>query len=209
MQTFVPYGTDFYATARCLDDKRLGKQRVEAYQILRALLNENHGWKNHPATKMWYGYEEMLVVYTQIICGEWMSRGYEDTVADKVTELAGNYWNGRYGYFEPMTNTFWWRNLNDKMVEQSPPLYWYPVWLNDTNLVASHRSNLVHKCPWHYGPMWPSYLDADRHEYVWPPLAKNPPLRHNTIVKDIGDGCKRNPYLFNNNNNNNNKEVPA
>jgi hypothetical protein len=36
MQTFMPY-SDFEKTARCLDNKRLGKQRVEAWQILNTL----------------------------------------------------------------------------------------------------------------------------------------------------------------------------
>ena len=35
MQTFLPY-PDFARSARCLDNRRLGKQRVESYQILRA-----------------------------------------------------------------------------------------------------------------------------------------------------------------------------
>ncbi|MDQ1681515.1 MAG: hypothetical protein QOH99_56, partial [Frankiaceae bacterium] len=35
MQTFLPYA-DFGASARVLDDRRLGKQRVETLQILRA-----------------------------------------------------------------------------------------------------------------------------------------------------------------------------
>ncbi len=33
VNTFVPY-SDFESIARCLDNRRLGKQRVEAYQIL-------------------------------------------------------------------------------------------------------------------------------------------------------------------------------
>ena len=36
MQTFTPYG-DFEASLRVLDQKRLGKQRVEVIQIIRAL----------------------------------------------------------------------------------------------------------------------------------------------------------------------------
>lgn len=195
MQTFVPYGTDFYATARCLDDKRLGKQRVEAYQILRALLNETHGWKNHPATKMWYGYEQGLVIYTQVMCAEWTGRGYQDTIADKITKLAGKWFDGTYGRFEPLTNERFMLDNRNVWCYESVPHYWYPVWLKDATLVCSHRSNLVHKYPEHYGPMWPWYLDADRIEYVWPPLAKNPPRRNNWIVKDIGQ-CERNPYLY-------------
>ena len=36
MQTFLPH-PDFAATARVLDKRRLGKQRVEAIQVLRGL----------------------------------------------------------------------------------------------------------------------------------------------------------------------------
>jgi Pyrimidine dimer DNA glycosylase len=42
MQTFLPY-PDFVACARVLDSRRLGKQRVEALQILRALLVPDYG----------------------------------------------------------------------------------------------------------------------------------------------------------------------
>lgn len=192
MQTFVPYGADFYATARCLDDRRLGKQRVEAYQILRTLLNETQGWKNHPAIKMWYGYEQALVIYTQIMCGEWVARGYLDTVADKTTALAGEWFDGKLGLFEPFTNEYVTRGTPDTHV--SVPYYWYPLWLNDPNLTNSHRSNLVHKYPEHYGNMWPIYLDHNKLEYVWPAVDTQW-RRNNWIVKDIGQ-CERNPYLY-------------
>ena len=43
MQTFLPYA-DFAESARALDQKRLGKQRVEVIQIVRALTRETYGW---------------------------------------------------------------------------------------------------------------------------------------------------------------------
>ena len=52
MQTFLisPYP---YETAKILDNRRLGKQRIEALQILNILLGETKStaWKNHPATR--------------------------------------------------------------------------------------------------------------------------------------------------------------
>lgn len=86
MQTFLPLPT-FDASAACLDDKRLGKQRVEAYQILRALLGVTKGWRNHPATRMWRGFEGSLVRYALAVCREWTRRGHADTVASKVAAL--------------------------------------------------------------------------------------------------------------------------
>ena len=86
MQTFLPY-SDFLATARVLDYRRLGKQRVEVLQILGALL-EGKGWRNHPATRMWEGHESGLAYYGVIICKEWKDRGYKDTCMGKIMALA-------------------------------------------------------------------------------------------------------------------------
>jgi len=65
MQTFLPYSS-FIESVRCLDRQRLGKQRVEALQILNALNGKSKGWTNHPATKMWCGYEEALCLYKDL-----------------------------------------------------------------------------------------------------------------------------------------------
>ena len=64
MQTFLPYA-DFVKTAKCLDYRRLGKQRVEAFQILNILEGKTTkaGWKHHPAVLMWKGYENALKKY--------------------------------------------------------------------------------------------------------------------------------------------------
>lgn len=79
MQTFLPYES-FAKTAAILDYRRLGKQRVEAYQILRALRGESKGWVNHPATRMWAGYESALAGYGFVMCTAWLARGYQDTL---------------------------------------------------------------------------------------------------------------------------------
>lgn len=62
MQTFLPYA-DFSGSAAALDPRRLGKQRVEAIQVLRGLTVPGYGWRHHPAVRMWAGYEEALVRY--------------------------------------------------------------------------------------------------------------------------------------------------
>ena len=49
MQTFLPYES-FRESAKVLDWRRLGKQRVEGMQIINAIENPNkQGWQNHPA----------------------------------------------------------------------------------------------------------------------------------------------------------------
>ena len=75
MQTFIPH-TDFEKCAKSLDYRRLGKQRVECKQILNAIERGSGGWSNHPATRMWRGYEPALRQYMRAIILEWISRGY-------------------------------------------------------------------------------------------------------------------------------------
>lgn len=81
MQTFLPY-SDFDKCAKCLDTKRLGKQRVEAWQILGLLAGKypKSTWNNHPAVLMWKGFEPALNMYGRAICSEWISRGYVDNM---------------------------------------------------------------------------------------------------------------------------------
>jgi hypothetical protein len=93
MQTFLPYPS-FIRSAECLDDKRLGKQRVEAKQIYLALTRIGYGWKNHPAVKMWKGYEQALLNYGFIVCCQWRLRGFNDTLkdffGDKIKDIPMN-----------------------------------------------------------------------------------------------------------------------
>jgi len=79
MQTFLPYA-DFQKSMQVLDYRRLGKQRVEALQIYNALTGISTGWRNHPATKMWAGYEDALADYMNAAIHEWVDRGYNNTM---------------------------------------------------------------------------------------------------------------------------------
>ena len=56
MQTFLPYA-DFKKSAQCLDYKRLGKQRVEAFQVYKIVSGQRTtgGWINHPIVKCGWG----------------------------------------------------------------------------------------------------------------------------------------------------------
>lgn len=138
MQTFLPY-SDFHETARVLDRQRLGKQRIEVFQILRALNGESRGWTNHPATNMWRGFEKTLVVYGVTVCGEWKNRGYKDTMQPRIGE-----------YFYKFPDAF-----NGR-----------PGWLGDGEFHLSHQSNLIRKFPEHYGPIFNGV--PDDLPYIWP-----------------------------------------
>jgi len=81
MQTFLPY-PDFKKSVEILDYKRLGKQRVETFQVLNILLGRTStkGWVNHPVTKMWRGYESALQTYQNFTIQEWIKRGYKNNM---------------------------------------------------------------------------------------------------------------------------------
>lgn len=137
MQTFFPFSTT-EGTRKVLDYKRLGKQRVEGYQILRTLRGESNGWKNHPAVRMWRGYEPALFDYTLDMCEEWSLRGYTDTISDKLFEEFGD--------------------LMDLNIE-------FPPWCERQDVLDSHKAMLYHKDPVHYALFAKfSHIDA----YVWP-----------------------------------------
>ncbi len=149
MQTFLPY-PDFAATARVLDPLRLGKQRVEALQVLRALTVPGYGWRNHPAVLMWAGYEEALVRYGLEICAVWCGLGRADTCAATLTgELLE-----RRGLAAPRSQS---------ALHAAAEL---PPWLGDPDLHRSHRSALLRKAPDFYRPLFSA--EPDDLPYVWP-----------------------------------------
>ncbi len=144
MQTFLPY-RNFEQSVRSLDYRRLGKQRVECFQLLKSLGNTRDvdlddvdlstppkGWVNHPAAKMWRGYEGTLAQYHDSCILEWLRRGYKNTMR----------------------------------LRRKPGSWPVPPWLGDPQFHASHRSNLLRKDPVHYGQFeWSESPDL---EYVWP-----------------------------------------
>lgn len=85
MQTFLPY-PNFKKSLEVLDNKRLGKQRVESYQILNILLKRTNtkGWKNHPAVKMWKGNSNALKLYFNISLEEWVKRGFQNNMKPEI-----------------------------------------------------------------------------------------------------------------------------
>lgn len=145
MQTFLPFES-FAKSAAFLDNKRLGKQIVEAKQILNTLSKPEYNpetgkltpWRHHPAVLMWAGFEDWLSFYARCMIGEWKLRGFKTSLEH---------------YFEPM--------------QQSD----CPKWLGRQDFHTSHQSNLIRKSPEHYGPLFPG-VPSDI-PYVWPVTIKD------------------------------------
>lgn len=139
MQTFLPYKS-YVRSAECLDLRRLGKQIMEARQILKALHDPNYGWQNHPAVKMWRGYEQQLYYYAACMANEWNHRRGKDHGAwiNTVEDAKGYNFTG--------VDTV------------------RPPWVTK-EFCRAHRSNLYRKDPVHYSQFAKYGPDLP---YVWP-----------------------------------------
>lgn len=148
MQTFLPYA-DFAASAEVLDQKRLGKQRVECIQVVRALTVPGYGWRHHPAATMWRGWLEALGSYSLTCCEVWVARGFADTCAATIrADLASVGLTTVRGQGE---------------LADAGEL---PTWLGEEDFHRSHRSALLAKAPEHYGSV---FTDVEPGlPYVWP-----------------------------------------
>jgi hypothetical protein len=130
MQTFLPY-LDYKASAQTLDNKRLNKQILEGYQILKVLSGSSPSgaWRNHPAVLMWKDAEYELLNYIEHMVYE----------AD---------WRG----IKVINNQ---RNL--KELKASHDKGWskiIPSWMQEEDKVnkvtTTHRANLYIKDPVYY-----------------------------------------------------------
>lgn len=137
MQTFLPY-SDFKSSLKVLDNKRLGKQRVETFQILNNLLGRPKkdgtpykGWTNHPCCVMWRGYENALKLYLNDSIDEWISRGKTNTMVKE--EIIGEIQ--------------------------------MPFWIGNEAFHSSHRANLLRKDYFFYGQY--GWTEDPLDPYVW------------------------------------------
>jgi len=143
MQTFLPYA-DFKKSAECLDYRRLGKQRVEAKQIIDLLEKHDAGedisklpWGNHPAVRMWIGYTLALKDYYNTIVREWISRGYKNNM--KLYDIT--------------------------LAEEVVLITEYPQWFDNPDFHDAHKSNLLRKDYEYYKKFgWDVPLDL---KYLW------------------------------------------
>jgi len=114
-------------SARILDNRRLSKQRIEGYQILKVLsfndiTDKPPAWYNHPALLQWKGYEWSLFDYICDICLVWKEeRGFKDTIYDKLDDLT----------------------IPGPTQEVLHPTL--PPWMGNIDFHRSHRSRLLFK----------------------------------------------------------------
>jgi hypothetical protein len=156
MQTFLPVA-DFEESARLLDSPRLGKQRVETLQVLRALELPDYGWTSHPVVRMWRGRTPALVAYGLAMVRVWRERGFADTTHTLIAEFAPD--------------------VVGVPQEELARAGMLPSWIGDEAVHLSHRSNLLAKEPDFYRPLLQPLFGAEPEDlpYVWPEPDDLPP----------------------------------
>jgi hypothetical protein len=118
MQTFLS-SYDLRKNAEVLDNKRLFKQLLEGYQILKTLTT-NTGWIHHPAVIQWKNHEPALLKYIESIWIECQARG--------IALDSQLYFNSK------------------KLIEDmsmSPTQN--PAWWGREDIISSHRGRLLCK----------------------------------------------------------------
>ena len=157
VNTFLPY-SDFKKCAKVLDNKRLLKQRVEAYQIINIIYKrkrkEKCGFMNHPAVIMWEENIDALKLYYNEMILETIKRNFNNNM--KLYKIKDNIK--------------------------------FPWWLGYNHIHFSHQASLLRKYPEHYikyfynmpneyryeGYVWITHIDSDGIKKIKKDKLKNP-----------------------------------
>jgi hypothetical protein len=185
VNTFVT-DNDPVQCAKNLDYRRLGKQRVEAFQLLNVLLergDKTKGWSNHPALLMWKGYENGLKYYLNCMIDEWINRGYNNTMAHEVydvddadnndgdTDNNGGDTDNNGGDTDNnggVTDD----DAADTGEDEKSIIILMPWWFNCYQLQLSHKCSLLRKDYDHYSKVF--HLTQEEKDnyflegYIWP-----------------------------------------
>jgi len=114
MQTFLPYA-DFNKTMKCLDYRRLNKQRLESKQIHNIITGQakSNAWRHHPAVLMWKGFADALALYHNVCINEWINRGYKNTMSllPILDKIFLPYWLGDNNFHKSHRQTLLYKNF--------------------------------------------------------------------------------------------------
>jgi hypothetical protein len=144
MQTFLPY-PDFKKSLESLDNRRLGKQRVETYQLIAGLEGRltkagkpySKGRVNHPISQMFRNNLPALKQYLNDSIDVWVARGKNNTMKKEIIE--------------------------EEII--------MPDWFGNEEFHRSHRANLLRKDAEYYGAH--GWSDDSTLPYRWYDMNKN------------------------------------
>jgi hypothetical protein len=166
MQTFLPF-SDFEKSARCLDNKRLGKQRVEGFQILKSL---SFGPYQRLEEDKWVRCSETEFVFCK------NTKSLKNTVRKTpwYNHPATKMWKGHESclrkYIQTVCKVWVMRGYEDTILTKLGTLEFgsdtVPDWVGNESFHSSHRSNLLRKDKEWYGKF--GWKEKNNLPYIWP-----------------------------------------
>jgi hypothetical protein len=155
MQTWIT-DKDFYKSAVNLNRQHLQANLYESIHILASLLDVNdklvnpkRNVKNHPAAKLWEGYEDALFYYIDAHIVAWLNIGYKCNINKaNMRFIYAVMKDNKYSYFQNKISN----------------------WITD-ELIQTHRSVLIQKeikkKVNHYQNLWPNCPNDLKMKYDW------------------------------------------
>lgn len=124
----------------------------ELFDVLTGATKSDSYSKNSPVKGMWRGYEYALGIYVMMSGMEWCYR------------------RGFAGH-----KSFWpvFKGIQELKHYDKDFVYEVPPWFRDTDVLASHRSNLVRRDPLTYEDTW--HVCPQNWPYLWPIIDKKFP----------------------------------
>jgi len=141
VNVFIPL-SDPHEIAKVLDDRRLGKQRVEAKQIITIISGQakSNAWANHPVVLMWKDHLEELKYYYDVMILEWVGRGFKNTMP-------------LYGIYQIPTSA-----------HKRPKMPWF---MYCKPVLLSHQASLLRKNYAHYHKYFRTPKAYMSRSYLW------------------------------------------
>jgi hypothetical protein len=139
-----------FDTAEDLDIQRIALAAKESAELFNALCYGEQpeswpeAWERHPCRQMWLGYEPALAAYSSAMCVRMCQLGVLP---------------------DPSTFTLL-QTLREMQHDGEDVSFVAPPWMTDTDVLLSHRSNLVRRWPAVFGKTWKGV--PPRMAYVWP-----------------------------------------
>lgn len=133
----------FFDTAADLEVDLLATSYYDSVGLFDFLVyQEGDLAENHPAVRMWQGYHVALGMYAAATASTLVVHGI--SVGLETMKMAGA--------------------VEEMRREEEQPFV-LPPWIKDTDVLRSHRSNIVRRWP-EYADVWPG--TPERMPYLWP-----------------------------------------
>jgi len=160
MQTFLPY-KDYNQCAEILDNKRLNKQILESYQILKILSGKSPSgaWRNHPAVLMWKNAERSLRIYTNTMIKEARLRGIRtdgnEANLDALEAVSGHLWGTDRPLWSTVSHVNRVNITHRANLYRKDPIYYFMFYTDTKNI---NNKPCCEKCLYY----WATHVIRDR-----------------------------------------------